>query len=81
MLYKRLIIEHRECYRVRLDLICSNIMRYSTTNEGDSVYDLDETLDNIIKDKRDRKSVGEGKGVDAGGRRLIKRKKVRHVCN
>lgn len=57
MWYKRLIIEHREFYREGLDLICSNIMRYSTTNEGDSVYDLDETLDNLIKEQTDLISI------------------------
>ena len=55
--YKRLIVEHREFYRDGLDVICANIMRYSNTNEGEGVYDLDETLDNLIKEQSDLISI------------------------
>lgn len=55
--YKRLLIEHREFYRDGLDSICNNIMRYSNTTEGDGFYDLDETLENLIKQQTDLISI------------------------
>ena len=67
------------------DLFCRRLAR-AADRDGydawiDAIVDGDDVLDLVTRLSTDRKSVVQGKSVDLGGRRIIKKKIYYSFCS